>query len=51
MKGKVWGNKRAKARKTRTSPGMLGLKKFGLGKLWVKKVLGQKSFLRKLRKN
>ena len=31
-------NKLAKARKTRTSPSMLGLKKFGLGKLWVKKV-------------
>ena len=29
-------NKLAKARKTRTSPGTLGLKKFGLGKLWVK---------------
>ena len=28
-------NKLAKARKTRTSPGTLGLKKFGLGKLWV----------------
>ena len=27
-----------KARKTRTSPGTLGLKKFGLGKLWVKKI-------------
>ena len=31
-------NKLAKARKTRKSPGTLGLKKFGLGKLWVKKV-------------
>ena len=31
-------NKLAKARKTRTSPSTLGLKKFGLGKLWVKKV-------------
>ena len=44
-------NELAKARKTRTSPSTLGLKKFGLGKLWVKKffgsktVLGQKSFL------
>ena len=32
-------NKLAKARKTRTSPNTLGLKKFGLGKLWVKKKL------------
>ena len=41
----IW-NKLAKARKTRTSPSTLGLKKFGLGKLWVKKVfLGQKHFL------
>ena len=31
-------NKLVKARKTRTSPNTLGLKKFGLGKLWVKKV-------------
>ena len=30
-------NKLAKARKTRTSPGMVGFKKFGLGKLLVKK--------------
>ena len=30
-------NKLAKAWKTRTSPGTLGLKKFGLGKLCVKK--------------
>ena len=38
-------NKLAKARKTRTSPNTLGLKKFGLGKLWVKKVFqGQKHF-------
>ena len=29
-------NKLAKARKTRTSPATLVLKKFGLGKLWVK---------------
>ena len=44
-------NKLAKARKTRTSPSTLGLKKFGLGRLWVKKVfwvknvLGSKKFL------
>ena len=31
-------NKLAKARKTRKSPGSLGLKKFGPGKLWVEKV-------------
>ena len=37
-------NKLAKARKTRTSPGTLGLKKFGLGKLWVKKVFGKYTF-------
>ena len=34
-------NKLAKARKTRKSPGTLGLKKFGLGKLWVEKVWAQ----------
>ena len=33
-----------KARKTRTSPGTLGLKKFGLGKLWVKNVFGKYTF-------
>ena len=51
-------NKLAKARKTRTSPSTLGLKNFGLGKLWVifffqvknvfsgqKSCLGQKRFL------
>ena len=37
-------NKLAKARKTRTSLSTLGLKKFGLGKLWVKKFSGQKHF-------
>ena len=37
-------NKLAKARKTRTSPGTLGLKKFGLGMLWVKKVFGKYTF-------
>ena len=37
-------NKLAKARKMR-KPGMLSLKKFGLGNLWVNKVFaGQKSF-------
>ena len=40
-------NKLAKARKTRTSPITLGLKKFGLGKLWVKNVFsGKKKFFR-----
>ena len=34
-------NKLAKAQKTRKSPGTLGLKKFGLGKLGVKKVWAQ----------
>ena len=44
-------NKLAKARKTRTSPSTLRLKKFGLGRLWVKKVFwvknvfGSKKFL------
>ena len=38
-------NKLAKARKTRTSPGTLGLKKFGLGiALGQKKVYGQYTF-------
>ena len=39
-------NKLAKARKTRTSPSTLGLKKFGLGKLWVKKVFWVKNVFR-----
>ena len=34
-------NKLAKARKMRKPPGTLGLKKFGPGKLWVKKIWGQ----------
>ena len=38
-------NKLAKARKTRTSPSTLGLKKFGLGRLWGKKKFGSKKFL------
>ena len=37
-------NKLAKARKTRTSPSTLGFKKFGLGRLWVKKVFVSKMF-------
>ena len=37
-------NKLAKARKTRTLPGTLDLKKFGLGKLCSKKFSCQKSF-------
>ena len=37
-------NKLAKARKTRTSPGTLGSKKFGLCKLWVQKVFGKYTF-------
>ena len=37
-------NKLAKARKTRTSPSTLGLKKFRLGNLWVKKVFGKYTF-------
>ena len=40
-------NKLAKARKMRKPPGTLGLKKFGPGKFWVKKVWAQ----RKLKKN
>ena len=32
------------ARKTRKSPGTLGFKKFGLGKIRVKKVLAQNIF-------
>ena len=43
-------NKLAKARKTRTSPSMLGLKKFGLGKLWVKKVFLKYTFKNTLSK-
>ena len=38
-------NKLAKARKTRKSPGMLSLKKFGPGKLWFKKVWAQNIFI------
>ena len=34
-------NKLAKARKMRKPPGMLSLKKFGLGNLWVEKVWTQ----------
>ena len=37
----VLKNKLAKARKTRKSPGTLGLKNFGLGKVWVEKVWAQ----------
>ena len=38
-------NKLANARKTRKSPGTLGLNKFGPGKLWVKKVWAQSLFI------
>ena len=38
-------NKLAKARKMRKPPGTLGLKKFGPGKLWVKKNLTQNIFI------
>ena len=38
-------NKLAKARETRKSPGSLSLKKFGPGKLWVKKVWAQNIFM------
>ena len=38
-------NKLAKARKTRKSPGTLGLKKFGPGKLRVEKVWAQNIFI------
>ena len=38
-------NKLAKAWKTRKSPGSLGLKKFGPGKLWVEKVWAQNIFI------
>ena len=34
----AWDNKLKKAWNTRKSPGTLGLKKFGPGKLWVEKV-------------
>ena len=44
--GDSYLNKLAKARKTRTSPSTLGLKKFGLGKLWVKKVFRVKNVFR-----
>ena len=35
------GNKLAKARKMRKPPGMLGLKNFGPGKIWVENVWTQ----------
>ena len=38
-------NKLAKARKTRKSPRTLGLKKFGPGKLRVKKVWAENIFI------
>ena len=38
-------NKLAKARKTRKSPGTLGLKNFGPGKLWDKKVWARNIFI------
>ena len=38
-------NKLAKARKTRKSPGTLGFKKFGPGKLRVQQVWGQNIFI------
>ena len=38
-------NKLAKARKTRKSPGTLGLNKFGPGKLWFEKVWSQNIFI------
>ena len=49
-------DKLAKARKMHKPPGTLGLKKFGPGKFWVKKVLAQniekvEEKLRKLKKN
>ena len=40
-------NKLAKARKTRKSPGTLGLKKFWPGKLWVKKKVWTLNFNRR----
>ena len=39
----ISSNKLAKARKIRKSPGTLGLKKFGAGKLWIEK-FGPKIF-------
>ena len=42
--GHHYENKLAKARKMRKPAGTLGLKKFGPGKLWVTKNVGQKSF-------
>ena len=44
-KGSPTENKLAKARKTRNSPSTLGLKKFGLGKLGVKKVWAKSIFI------
>ena len=38
-------NKLAKARKTRKSPGTLGFKKFGPGKLRVQQIWGQNIFI------
>ena len=38
-------NKLTKSRKTRKSPGTLGLKKFGSGKLRVEKVWAQNTFI------
>ena len=38
-------NKLAKARKMLKPPGTLGLKKFGLGKVWVEKVWAQNIFI------
>ena len=40
----MYENKLAKARKTRKSPGKLGLKKFGPGKLQVEKVWARNIF-------
>ena len=39
QQAKCIGNKLVKARKTQKLPGTLGLKKFGLLKLWVEKVV------------
>ena len=41
-------NKLAKARKTRTSPGTIGLKKFGLCKVWFNFFLLQKIHFQKI---
>ena len=38
-------HKLAKARKTRKSPGTLGLNKFGPGKLWFEKVWAQNMYI------